>query len=644
MKRYFLFLLCVACTGILNAQVPEKWQSAIQGAVLWQHVTPAGTYLVGSSAGLVSLDQETGKTLWISPGHANISIEQIEQNGPLLTIHQPDHVEMLNPFNGNVLFNSREAGISDVVDSYYLPESNGLLVSGVVSAGKQLMVLADLNTGKVKWKIDDDFGRLIHASEISSSEALIVTLWSNYRVKVNSGEIVWKSSTSKTEMDGALGKFMKNIATQQANQMDIEVAFYQHPEQEVFYIASQKEGSSGFTTTSSSGPAAVRYQTEYHAFDLNTGEILWDSPLQVNGSISHLAFHNEGLLVLPDDGSSTIVNVYDYKTKEGKWGKKGRGVRVKGGIYDYIPSGDGMVLVSRNGDKNFLSYLNTKEGILTFDKPVKIDGEVTYTETTARGILYVSTEEMNILDPLSGSLLFPKSIVTNARLIAHSGNDLYVYDLREAHIKRFDKQSADVRIASPEIEFEGKETPSGIELREEGILLHSEQNVALVSFDGEKVFQKYYAAPREPGLKRALLYAEAVRAAYISANAYAASSQLQSVSARAHAHDPATGALVDGMGQMYGQLGDAASDFAKQSWSQASARFKATAQSRDFMVVLTQLEKKDNALVVVSKSTGEIVSYISLGTEKAPDYAMDDVTGKVFYRTSGNTIAGYALR
>ncbi len=642
MRPNFLIILFILAGFTTQAQVPEKWQASIPGTILWQHVTPVGNYLVGTSQGLTSIDQETGNVIWTSPAHPNLSQDQIEQNGPLITVHHSDFVEMLNPFNGKVLFNSRKAGISEVVDSYYLPQSNGLLISGMVSGEKQLMVFADLNTGEVKWKIDDDYGRLVHASELSSQQALVVTLWSNYRVDLSSGSIIWKSSTSKTELNGALGKFMKNIATQAANQMDINIAFYRHPEKEIFYIASQQEQTSGFTSSTSTN--TVSFVTEYHAFDLNSGEILWDEPLQVQGAISHLYFHQDGLLIMPDDGANTTVNLYDDTNKEGKWGKKGRGVRVKGGIYDYIPSGNGLVLVSSNGGKNFLSYLDTDQGLLTFDKPVKVDGEVLYTEQTSKGIIYVTSEEMNILNPSTGELIFPKSIQTNSNLIAHDGNDLYVYDIREAHLKKFNKETADIRIASPAIEFEGKEIPRFVERRNDGIFLHSDQNVALVNFDGDKVFQKYYAAPKEPGLKRALLYAEAVRAAYISANAYAASSQLQSVSARAHAQDPAAGALVDGMGQMYGQLGDAASDFAKQSWSQANARFKATSNARDFMVVLTELEKKNNALVVVSKSTGEILSFISLGTERLPDYAMDDITGKVFYRTSSNTIAGYNLQ
>jgi hypothetical protein len=43
----------------------------------------------------------------------------------------------------------------------------------------------------------------------------------------------------------------------------------------------------------------------------------------------------------------------------------------------------------------------------------------------------------------------------------------------------------------------------------------------------------------------------------------------------------------------------------------------------------------------VDKDTGESGGIINLGKETAPDYAMDGVTGQVFYTTGGNSITAY---
>jgi hypothetical protein len=45
---------------------------------------------------------------------------------------------------------------------------------------------------------------------------------------------------------------------------------------------------------------------------------------------------------------------------------------------------------------------------------------------------------------------------------------------------------------------------------DDGLVLTSEQNVMKIGFDGTVKFSKYYPAPREPALVRALLVAQAV--------------------------------------------------------------------------------------------------------------------------------------
>ncbi|MCK5171074.1 MAG: hypothetical protein KAQ75_14445, partial [Bacteroidales bacterium] len=102
------------------------------------------------------------------------------------------------------------------------------------------------------------------------------------------------------------------------------------------------------------------------------------------------------------------------------------------------------------------------------------------------------------------------------------------------------------------------------------------------------------------------------------------------------------GAIVEGFGQVYGELGDAASDFAKQSFQHANARFKATSEGRDFIIIFGKIEK-DNVLLKVNKDMGEVEGTINLGKEKEPVYAVDDVTGQVFYKTNETQITSYKL-
>ena len=191
------------------------------------------------------------------------------------------------------------------------------------------------------------------------------------------------------------------------------------------------------------------------------------------------------------------------------------------------------------------------------------------------------------------------------------------------------------------IKFEGKEAPQNIEIRDNGILVSSSQNLALVGFDGKIAYQKYFEAPREPGIIRALQYAQAVRASYVSAAAYSASASFQSAGQQAKANDDqSSGVLLEGIGSAYGELGNAYSDFAKKSWQAASARFKATHNADNYTVVLTK-QDKNNVLMKINKITGASEGTIDLGKDNAPNYIMDGVTGIVFYSAGSGAVVGY---
>ncbi len=115
---------------------------------------------------------------------------------------------------------------------------------------------------------------------------------------------------------------------------------------------------------------------------------------------------------------------------------------------------------------------------------------------------------------------------------------------------------------------------------------------------------------------------------------------MQTAAPQVREEDALAGAVVQGFGKMYEQLGNAASDFAKESFQRANTRFKATTSGRDFMIVLSD-QGKSNTLLKVNKNTGEIDGTIDLGKERDPKYAVDDVTGQVYYITESKKITSY---
>lgn len=628
-----------------DAQMQTKWTKNFSSPIRWQEVTTLGNFIVNTSAELSAIDPTTGEALWSKPalGELNRANYRELPNSPFFSAEKGNNIQIIDQLSGDVVFDASTAGISLFKDSYFLFQNDGILVSGQDSANEPVIVFVKMSTGEVQWKVNEDFKRIITVNEISNQEILVVTLFKVYKINSASGDIAWKQSTSsevdQMESMGAFGALVKAAAETVVADEEIDVRFFRPSGSDYFYLGSQQEVQSSMT--SSSGQATVNYENVFYAYNINDGKRVWKKELRVKGKLSQVSFQENGLLILPDDGNRTKINLFNYQTQEGLWGKKGKGLPIKGGIYDYLDAGsDGMLLVSQTTSGNFLNYLNTDLGMITFDKPVKIDGRVLGIVPLSQNILYITDESLNILDKTAGALKWKKGLKTAPGVIDQKDDKLYLFDYKSNTIKTVDKSSeALADFTTTPLEFDGKESPTKLNVVEDGILISSDQNIAKYDMNGELIFQAYYPAPREPGWKRALLYAEAARGAYIGAASYMVSSSIEQSSADIHEQDAVAGVMVDAIGDAYGELGDQASAYAKSSFEQANARFKATKAGRDFIFILASIDK-DLKLLKVSKTTGESEGAVDLGKDKEPVYAIDAVTGQVFY-ADGQTLKSY---
>ena len=122
--------------------------------------------------------------------------------------------------------------------------------------------------------------------------------------------------------------------------------------------------------SSSSGKQIPTYTSSYRAYDIATSEQLWKKTVSVIGRLGHSTWVGENLLILPFGRNNSKVNLIDMQTGEGLWGKKGRGVPIKGGIDSYTPTENGMLVITTRNDKNFQNYLDSQQGVFTFDKAI----------------------------------------------------------------------------------------------------------------------------------------------------------------------------------------------------------------------------------------------------------------------------------
>lgn len=638
--------LMVSMMGVshLSAQVEKTWEKQLESPLVWQKVFSSGNYLTCTNTELASVNPETGKNNWILPQFEELPIGHFEEleGTSLLSINAHDNIYLLDPFSGEIKFDAKASGIKELSRKKMMVRSNNIFLAGKNDADAPILLMVNLSDGKILWKLEEEFGSVISVNEISADEMLLVTIFNNYKIKVNDGAIVWKNSISEEsakldQMGGALGAFVKDIANNVADQSNIKVNYYEHPLGEQFVIGIEQEEE----RETPDGKKTIVYSNVYHAFQMDNGTRLWSSPVEMKGKMSECAFIDNNFIVMPDDGSSTKINMFDLKTGAAKWGKKARGTKVKGGVVNHFVAEDKIIVVSNLRNKNMMYLINAENGAPAFKKPIKIAGKVQRTIKTDNGLLYITNYELNVLNPVDGSLLFENSISTSPALCIQKGDELFVFDTKEQQVKTINLKSGAVQLISKApIQADGKEAFNKIELREKGVLLTSDQNIALVSYEGETVFNKYYPAPKQSNLKQALLYAQAARAMYIGAKAYSASAQLQQAASKTTNQQGSE--FLSEVGDAYADYGTQASDFAFKSLAQAKERFKASSQGRDFVIILADTED-GNALLKVDKNTGEVLGDVNLGKEKEPKYTVDDVTGQIFKLGNKSRISSYKL-
>jgi len=648
-KRYLAFIAMILLSSLtLTAQIEVKWQNELSADIYWQEVTALGNLVVSSGNQLAGVNTETGAIIWSKIEMAGLNREAFSElpNSPFFTVTRGNRILLIDQFTGNLVFDSEKAGINAIEDYFLLYNSDAILVAGKTINGDPIMVSVKMSNGSMSWSMNEEFGRIIAATELGNQELLIVTLFNNYKLDASTGNIIWKEANSKetAQLDkmGALGALMKSAAENLTKDMEFDLRYYRPEGSNVFYLGSQQESQSSMT--SSSGEPSINYSNVYNAYNIYDGSLVWKEPLEVKGKLGHVVFTDNGILVLPDDGNRTKINLFDYDTHEALWGKKGRGIGIKGGIYDYMETGDGLLLVSQTASKNFLNYLDPTTGIITFEKPVKVDGMVIGIVPLSSGILYITSESMNILDPTSGTLKWKKSIRTMPQLTAQYNGKIYAFDYKTKKLMIVDEQTEAVSKQSDfELKFLGGETPRNLEVLDDGIFIYSDQNVAKFGFDGTVKFQEYYPAPRESGWKRALLYAEAVRGAYVGVSAYYVSGVMAAVEDEVKQEDAVAGEIVSQVSNAYGELGAQASSYAATAFKQANARLKATMSGRDFMFIMSKQDKTIE-LLKVSKSTGKVDGRIDLGKDREPIYAVDDISGQVYYRVDDKVLTSYQVK
>jgi hypothetical protein len=411
------------------------------------------------------------------------------------------------------------------------------------------------------------------------------------------------------------------------------------------------------------------------AYGLADGQALWSKPASVEGYIRDIVQHPAGIVMLPEappEGEpvrsrrvvngvvQTGLNVARYEDGAMIAAKP---LRMHGNVIDAMTAGDAVVLAVDAESRTFVNMLDVASATLRLNKDARIKGQLAYVELTPAGLLYVSrpdttiNAEVNVIDLGTGQPRFKDAIESGkplvmsdsgynaARYYLHhvaEGRTLYVFANRDHRLYAVDRDAGTFRALSGEIKLQGGEDPTAMEIRPEGIVLTSPQNLVIVTRDGQVKQQVYYPAPQLPGLVRALYAVNAVRAGLYGAAASAYGDAFAQASRQST--DPTAQQVTGLMATAYKEGGKQLEGYSRQSAALATKRFKASLAVPSSVFMLTRApEGKGNVLLQIDKDTAQPRARVDLGKELEPVYAVDDIAGMLFLQTAPGTLVGYRL-
>ncbi len=671
-RRLLLLVALWSFAGNVFGQdkLSASWSLVPGGTIHWQRVHSLGYLVVGGQEALYGIDPVEGKVIWTNQEFANLPVSSYaEVDGTeFITITPPSREEntlpmqaIINVENGKVLFDSGHEQIG-VLSRHVLPSSARLLVIGVkpgtlvaslfmydIASGKQLWANRELFKGEsagggllgklqaVGQQLQSLQSLTSEPVELDDNTMLITHPFYVMRINSETGDVIWKNKIEESKR--------------------AEVYFSPYREG-VAFVGVEVEGASGAGFTTASGEPAEIFSNLYYAFDIETGKPLWDKPAKENDRLNRVIVHEKGLIICPRSSQKPTINLVDYQTGQTMWGKKGKGIKAQGSVVSYLPTKEGILITTafdnawnNKAEEYYLNILDPNTGTLRYDKSIKLKGDLVSSELVPKGLLFVTTREVNILDTNTGALLWSNSIESGGAGLKGTvkpfptgakGDKLYVFSAKEAALFEIDKVAGTYRkMTGTTVEFEGKELPTAIDVLDDGVLVYSEQNIMKFSPEGSVMFSKYYPAPREPGVMRALLLAQSVYAAYVGTAAAAYSAAASHVAAQSA--DVATQQVGSQLAGEFADLSRAGFSYSRMAMQRFSMRHKASQNAPDFVMMMTRQEKRGVQLIQVSKSTGEVLNAIDIKNDREPEYDLDQIYRFVYYRPDALTIVCYKL-
>ena len=680
MKYLFSILMLTLLSIGATAQNKSDWTKNFPSKINWYKITDAGVLVVATKDGLYGVNPGDGKEIWKNDDIENIDESNYDpiEGTPYIVMAKRGIFKSSNKIvdvvTGKQIANTRDLGLSSLMKRIYLMKSNAVLFYGIGSTGKPTLMKINLADGTKQWEQQKLFEK---ASEQIVSEAgevadglFIATNRNIYKLNPQTGEQIF-SIDMKSDIP---------VAAPKASQEEKKGGFMgslkkRLPGAGMFGIGKKIDEGANEAATLTSADFFQRdnlsmiyfwNQDILTAFNVADGKEVWKR-VELPSPITNILYDTRGMLVATAEKTKEdIVKASNGgggllgKIKSNKAGKKNRAslllldmntgaqkwdsdVDLQGDVIAYKLVDSKFILATeRDQGTNFISIVNLDEGKSITKKPLSIQGEIRDLEIVPQGLYYRTEDQINILDLENGEKTWKKGMSVKNCVGDNQNNKIgYVYADRVIHKVDFEK--GDISPWISDIKFDGKEEPGSIQVRENGVLVTSDQNARLYSFDGKQVWHTYEPAPGRTMAGKIMSGLGGLASSMIAVGSAAQSAQLS----YAKGYYGSTSSSLDNDIKNANANAANFAGAAASSFASISRRFKATREANNYMAILTNFGKSNNAkdagVMMVDKTTGKEIRRMVFGDKKDPDYKLDELGKVVYYRADGNEIQGFSF-
>lgn len=632
-KHYILVLALV----FINKGFAQKAETPNQNYDLGSKInemtlTAGGILVVATNDGLAGIKPTESQPVFTFNNFGKLKPEETDfiPNSPYIVVSQgatsglaglaKTKRAVIDYVQGKVIFNSDNDNWNQIYTCNIMLPQNKLVVSGIQKEGDKFekmtpkVAVYDLNTSKLDYSFFlDKPGRVGVAKDFSVTgtplllkNALIIPTAQGLIAKSHTGDDLW---TTK----------IKGVNWMVADEAEKEIY--------------------GFETTSNGK------NTRIHKIGSN-GQELWQDDRKVKGNVSNFEILPQGLAVVSDVAPSggkglnklmaskaqSHIAFMSATTGEDLWEKA---PKTKGYVQHFYIMDDGILFGIQEGGINKISF----EGNTLFKKPLKTGENIMIMAHTPQGLIYITGEDANIVNLKTGEQVWDKPLkYKKASSVASSydkENDRYLI-AADGKILAVNANNGKVTDFA-KCNFEEKEDPNHMEIRNEGIFLSSSQNMTLIDFEGKENYHVYHKSPGRSTFGKIVGGALAVASTTLTVG----------TSLRAGANRNAFGGVNDlNSYNDYGKEAKRASDMfagiAGASFDYLSTRFKSSSATENTQFILTKLDS-GVGLVKINKDTGKIDKEVLLN-DKKPEYKVDEFGGYLFYKANDKTIYAYDLK